>query len=300
MRPIAWRRSRTGLVTPIYSLPPVTGGSDWPALGEGGQFESGVDASLSAGFLLTSGGAAHTKGAYTQLLASSAFDAEGFWVHLGRGVIVTSYLVDIAVGGAGAEVDLVKNLVFYNPSNDSGQRRVYVPIGIPAGSRISSRCQSAGGASQTMRAGITLQAHGFIPSSPLGRWTEYGISTATSTASATVDPGGTIHTKGVWSQIVASTTFDIENLIVALGWRQQTAAAGIQWLVDIGVGPATETILISNWWEAVNGPLDEFLNPYIGPIPVHIPEGTRLSVRAQCATATSPDRIFACGMYGID
>lgn len=275
--------------------------SDFPALGEGGRYEAGVDTAVSAGPILTGAAGAHTKGAYTQLIASTAFDAEGIWVILGRGVSVTSYLVDIAIGGAGAEQVIIPNLAFYSPVNDSGNRHIFIPISIPAGTRIAGRCQTAAGGSQQLRCGVLLQAHGFVPSNPLGRVKDYGISTATSTGT-TIDPGVTVNTKGAWVQMVASTDNDIEMLLLAVGYRLQAVGApGPQWLVDIGVGGiGAEQVIISNLWLGVAGTWDDFLQQMLGPFPVHIPAGTRLVIRAQCNTATSPDRTFAAGLYGLD
>lgn len=105
----------------------------------------GATTSTSRGTTITASGSANTKGSYTQLLASTAKRSTKMLVILGR---VSSsnngYLVDIATGGAGAEVVQVPNLPF-----EWGDAKTLVgyliDIVIPAGSRIAARCQSATG-----------------------------------------------------------------------------------------------------------------------------------------------------------
>jgi hypothetical protein len=141
------------------------------------------------------------------------------------------------VGGAGAEKVVVPNLLMQSPANEQQTRTVYVPLYIPQGSRIAARCQSDG-SSQSMRAGVTLVNRSFTSPSSLQKMVAYGISTAT-TRGTNVDPGGTVHTKGAYSQIAAFTTGPMRQLIVALGYQKIVLGAGVhqQWLIDIATGP---------------------------------------------------------------
>jgi hypothetical protein len=47
------------------------------------RYEEGMDDSLSAGFLMTGGGSAHTKGSYAQLIPSTPFPSDGMLVYVG-------------------------------------------------------------------------------------------------------------------------------------------------------------------------------------------------------------------------
>jgi hypothetical protein len=101
------------------------------------------------GSLLTASATVNTKGAYTQLVASTAVDYDGFWFRPSApssGTAAQQNLLDIAIGGSGSEIVIVPNIqincvtkpafpMFFGP--------LWIPI--PAGTRLSARIQSATG-----------------------------------------------------------------------------------------------------------------------------------------------------------
>jgi hypothetical protein len=97
---------------------------------------------------------ANTKGSYAQLVASSARDYIGFLASVdyqnGATTNALSWLIDIAIGGAGNEQIIVPNKYMQSISiaGSSVPTPTFGPffIPIPAGTRIAARCQ-AGGAS---------------------------------------------------------------------------------------------------------------------------------------------------------
>lgn len=116
------------------------------------------------------GATANTKGAYTQLTASTTRDYRGFILGIGQGTTTSSspagsYMfatIDVAIGGAGAEkiilgdyqvMSLVPSAALqrWNP----GSSCIY-PISIPAGSRIAARAQCSTNTANARIVGVSL------------------------------------------------------------------------------------------------------------------------------------------------
>jgi len=274
---------------------------DWSLI-EAQRFETvGAVTAASTGTLMT-GGAANTKGAYAEVVASTAFDAHGLLVSLSNGSSsYLDYLTDVAVGASGSETIIAENL--YAGSGDGAQTidacGYLLPISIPAGTRLSARVQSSG-ASATLRILIILLGEGFITPPGLGRITTYGASTADS-GGTQIDPGGTAHTKGAYSEIVASTTNPIRQLTIAMGNQANVLRTTALWLADLAVGAAgAEQVLIENIMLNCGGSVDLIQPQIFPPLGVNIPAGTRLAARAQCSIIDVTDRLIDIFVYGVD
>jgi hypothetical protein len=191
--------------------------------------------------------------------------------------------------------------------------RLALPINVPAGSRISVRCQDNFGSSTAFVSGL-LVAGGFAGQPPLNTVTAYGANTATSTG-VTADAGGTANTKGAWAQITAATTAAMKAIMVS-GIRAAPGTAQVAdyaHLVDIGVGASgSEQVLIPNMvfqaslttGGATGSPLvmtglSTLFPRFIPPIPCDIPAGVRLAVRQQSTTTNATDRTAAYAIYGL-
>ena len=116
----------------------------------------------------------------------------------------------------------------------------------------------------------------------------YGYDAAT-TAGVTLT-SGTANTKGVWAEIIASTTqssnwmmVHITNLVSATGY-----------LIDIGIGAAAaEYVLIPDLMVS-NGRTKEV--GFSVSFPVHIRSGVRLAARCQAVTASSTCQVSVTAM----
>ncbi len=92
---------------------------------------------------------ANTKGAYTQIVASTDHDVKWLCVGFGHNAVTIAasihWLVDIAVGALAAENNIVQNLWAYMSGGADTIQHPYVcmPVNIPAGSRISARHQAS-------------------------------------------------------------------------------------------------------------------------------------------------------------
>lgn len=110
---------------------------------------AGVDVlgySSFEGTALNNSGSSNVKGSYTQIIASTARDYIGVALYYDRGqadVISppVRFLFDIAIGGAGSEINIVPNLAGRDLAGESTSV-FFVPI--PAGTRLSVRYQASG------------------------------------------------------------------------------------------------------------------------------------------------------------
>lgn len=273
---------------------------DWSQQGDGQRIlNAGVNAALSRGTSVTASGTANTKGAYAQLTASTTHDADVLVVMFDDIAAGVDYLVDIAIGAAAAEQVIAPNLYVGGGTGSLNYGSPYfLPINVPAGQRVSARCQ-ASTLSSVVRVSCLLCSDGFNATPGLELITAYGANTATS-GGVSVDPGTVANTKGAYSQIVAATTFPISMLTLAFGNQKNTARSSQSWLADFAIGAAgSETIVIPDI--ALNASTSpDIVTPQVfGPLPMAIPVGTRLAMRSQSDVVTATVRLWDIIAYGV-
>jgi len=272
--------------------------SDWSLLGDGQRFEPlNVQLATSDYSGTTPHASNNTKGAWVQAIAATPFAGSGLMLTPGRSG-VGDLLTDIAVGAPGAEQIIINNLLFSTPLTTMF-RQLYsfiLPLRIPAGSRLAMRSQASTAAS-TASLAIQLLVGGFLFPMPLSYVDTYGANTADS-GGQMVDPGSTVNTKGAWVELSASCN-RMRMMLIATGSRLNTTMGSAVWLMDIGVGAAgSEVVVIPNLMLAsITG--SGIYPKYIGPLPMHIPVGTRVAVRAQCDINDASDRLFDAVIYGM-
>lgn len=266
---------------------------DWSLLGGGTRLETaGADTSDSEG-TDTAAGAADTKTAWVEMIASSSFDAHT--VVFTAKTQKVSYLADFAVGAAASEQTIISNLMFSGDDDDFSLSWT-LPLFIPAGSRLAVRKQSSVGSS--LSAVAYLIGKPLFASSGLGRMTSYGPNTADS-GGVEIDPGGVANTKGSWVQIDASTANPMKMLMMTFSCGEDLSKTFTSWLFDIAVGSGgSEQVIVENFMLNV-GP-DEALGGHLGPIPINIPAGSRIAVRSQCDITGATDRVLDVSIYGFD
>ncbi len=258
----------------------------------------GADTANSRGASVTSGNT-NTKGSWAEIADSTPFQTAGFLLHVSH-AMPADHLLDIGVGAAGSEVAVVENLLISGGKNYGGPDCLWLPLAIPAGSRISARSQATTG-TRVMFVALTLLGPTLYAPGGRGRMTTYGANTADS-GGAGFDPGGSANTKGNWTQITASTTANMALMYIAFGNQANaTIGADSTWLVDIAVGAAgSEQIILSNIQLSANLQNDTADPGLFGPVPVSVPAGTRLAVRGQCTNTDATDRLLDCIVYGVD
>jgi hypothetical protein len=245
-------------------------------------------------------GAANVKGAWSQVVAATAFQYEMLNVDLMLDISSGGsevFLVDIGAGASGSESVLVPNILFdCNRLSTNGGAHIHValPIQIRAGARLAIRCQDIGGAgTRVIRAMLTGRAGGpNYPRASCGKAITYGALSSGNTNGTLVDQGGTASTYGAWAQIVAATTAAHNFIVPVLGNDQQTGGnsigGNIQCDFQLAVGASgAEQIIAQGMW--ANGyPTGNF--GAFGPFRAHIPEGSRLAMRTKATAVAAADR----------
>ena len=264
----------------------------------------------SLGTSVASGSTANTKGAYTQLVASTTYDAT--WLILtsnGGGAGITTNLimaVDVAIGASGSEQVILSNLVFLTSTDGPSINRVAIPCHIPAGSRIAIRSAVPLTGSITTYFNITLLDGSFTEPEALFVCDTYGFQ-STGTKGTTLDPGTTANTKGAYAQLVASTSADIRGFFLTFDNQGYTATGSNtqgDMLIDLAIGASgSEQIIIPNM--QVFNKTDHTLGPMIIVpnmtefMPIQIPNGTRIAARCQSTQTTASIRLVGITLYGI-
>jgi len=238
--------------------------------------------------LVQSASTAFTKGAWTEIVASTDHYMDGFYLYLDwrQNTTRRNMLVDVGIGAASSEVTLISNLKL---QQGQGADVIYfVPFSIPAGTRISVRGQS----NAARNVGVAI-----FPANPTfynkatiyARSTTFLIDLATNLGSV-YDPGAVRDVKGAYVEIVASAPYDITGIMINLGNNDNTAQINDNWMVDVSVGASSsEHVRIANAFTV--GSSDESTEPISLIYPVNIPAGSRLAFRAQSGTNNATDRI---------
>lgn len=206
----------------------------------GGTIQSNLTAAARQGTTVTASGTIHTKGAYTELIASLNADAYGFFVEL-RSVMtsnaVTGLLVDIAKGAAAAETVFAPNLHggAAGPSagdTSHGPKHYFVPCFVASGTRIAARCQALI-VSDTVQV-IVRAVQSPVVSLTLGSaTTAYGVDAANSRGTSVTPASGSF---GSWTEI-GTTSADHNAWGVGYGQLADTSIAATGVLIEIGHGP---------------------------------------------------------------
>lgn len=246
---------------------------------------------------ITASVSTNVKGSYSEVIAATSFKSAGFLFQNLCTTATADYLLDIAIGPVGGETVIVSDLLISSQSVGNLVVQIALfPIAIPAGSRISARCQSSD-ASAALNIVLQLIKGGVFQAMGLTRCSSYGPDTSDSGAQV-VDPGAVANTKGAWTQIVAATD-PIEWAVIALGNRNNAVQAISNNLLDIGIGsPGSEQALITDLYYRCHTTGDCF-DPVLTALPLRIPAGSRLAARCQSTTTDATDRLVDVAVYGV-
>lgn len=246
-------------------------------------------------------GAADTKSAYVEVVASAAEAYDSFFVKFSMIETLSDAVIDIALGAAASEVDLVNDFLVEG-IRQCGVSYAWFPIPIPAGSRVSARMATA-----RVAGSMEISVIGMVNTS-LSRCALQGTSgldtmgfNSGDTGGIQIDPGGTINTKGAYSQIVASTAHAYKYLGIAIGSQDNITQTQAEYLIDVAVGGAgAESDIFSNLQMTASAGLDGHTPAYrFLPCENLIGSSARLSVRAQSSTNDATDRLFDVILYGF-
>lgn len=238
---------------------------------------------------------------WTQLIASTSFDADGFYILYLAANGVADFLVDIGTGAAAAEVAFISNLYFSGCNGFTNIGWMYCPMAVPAGVRIAVRCQSSD-ANANMNIGLILCKGGPYRAQRCTRATTYGANTGDS-GGTPVDPGGSANTFGGWVEINSSITNPIKFAMVCAGGQNNAARTDATHLTEMGIGANPNEVLVSNrmYTRQIGGVFDGVYPSLYGVWPTRpIPAGSRLVARSSCSTTDATDRVMDITVVGFD
>ena len=253
--------------------------ADWP-VSDGGCPETltaDESASLPSATYVTCA-ANDTKSSWDEMIASTAHKYGGLLITLSRsyGSSVDTVMIDIGIGGSGSEVALIENITM--SIGEYGTTSFFLPVEIPAGTRISARGQTSDSTARAVDIGLVGLPSNFMSQSYNSVET-YGANTAT-TEGVEMTLGAGAHTKGSYAEISSAISRDIKYLIVDVHWSNVGTSSDRLFLFDIAVGASgSEQIILSNLW--VRATMDEAVFPSVFGFPVQIPAGSRIAARAQ-------------------
>lgn len=268
----------------------------------------GSNSGNSNGIQVTPSATANTTGAWVEMIPSLSRASSWMMVTIqdaGTASVQVSLAVSIAVGALGSEVPVIQNMVFQRDATASvkGNAGVYfLPAAFPSGTRISANSQ-AGNASAAGAYVSVLpfdDAFGSVGSS--GAIDTYGFSTSTTTG-VSIDPGATINTKGAYFEITSGLSYGISGFVLGFDAGSTTSGSNsLSWTLDVAVGSlGSEVIIVPDIQVYGRGISTTYKSIYPAAtpfIPVRIPAGTRVAIRAQCNTATLAQRPIGVTFYG--
>ena len=258
--------------------------SNWPFdLGGAGPIDrlySPVTAS-SLPVSITTGGTAHVKTAWTELVASTENEYEQLLLTAYRNdtTFDHSFLLDIAIGAASSEQAIAENLFLsFRDTFGGTPGQIVLPISVPAGVRLSARVQC-----DDTNETVYFALHG-VCGFPFGKRIGHslvdtmGANTST-TRGVNVDPGGTANTKGSWAEIASSTANDYSGLLFL--FAAEDSASDSDLLLDVGVGAASsEQVVIADHGLYIDSGTDLCENQVLYWHST-LPAGSRLAARVQ-------------------
>lgn len=267
--------------------------------------EGSLTTTASEGVTITSSATPHTKGSYTEIIASSARPAFGITVLIWGAQTAASTnnrgLLDVAIGAAASEVVLVPNLMWGGTAVWSGVNispAIYhFPLYIPASTRISAACQNVT-ASRTCTAMVWLHERNTGPDGWYGsRVYAYGASTGTSSGVSHSPGNGSYATA---TEIIASCDRPIRAMQLGLDMRTDTTGTTNRGLARIGIGSTPHYVaehlptFESTTLETTSCVL---ANTILATMRFNIPQSTRLVISAM-RNATAEARGWI--IYGCD
>lgn len=243
-------------------------------------------------------GGANAKGAWVQLTAATSFAYSAMRLQFSSDVAdggPETYLADLGMGSAGAEVVLVPDvLVDLNRVGIAAAMvNLLLPLQVPAGARLALRGQTAGGAGTRNVWCLAQGRNGGAndAAAATGVVTTYGALPA-STNGTLVDQGAVSNVYGAWTQITASTSSAHSWLCAVVGQDKQTtaftASGSDVYMVQLGAGGAGAEVVIDEF--AVPAP---YAANTVGAGPLlncNLPAGTRLAARCKALTVTAVAR----------
>jgi len=278
--------------------------ADFP-LYECSKIFASLNTSSTSGVDITMGSSANTKGSWSAMSTSTELDASAILLTFAGASPVSGsdhmYLMDISIGSSTNEDDgiIIENICF--TSDVVAQQCVpsfYLPIHIPAGSRVSARGQNDTANADVIS--VTVQYFATTMGSPEGLnggFVTYGANTGTSNGTPVDAGGGGAGSWGAWEVFAASSSDDFKGFFLSVGTNDNPTMSTGNHLVDVGIGASTaEETIVSRIPVYTAGNEVVRMTSIFYPVP--IPAGTRISLRAQTDITAVDDDTLSYTFHG--
>jgi hypothetical protein len=267
------------------------------SLPEGMHFieNGGIVPSTSTTEIVTSGDT-DTFGSWSERIASTVSQVDAILVTVDLNDSTHNEIaVNVAVGAAGFEEIVIHSLNVQIKANMPGGY-FWCPVRVPVGTRLSVQAATDGNATDV---GVALYTYSSSFPSRLGKagTIAYGMNATEISEGTTIDPGGTINTKGSYAELESSTSDAISDFIICIGTADNVGHSNCSWLIDVAIGGAgSEEIILADL--RIRQHSQEPTKPNVR-ILESIPAGTRIAVRSQCNIIDATDRLLTISLNGV-
>jgi hypothetical protein len=235
---------------------------------------------VSSAVTLTANTSAHTKGSWSQVIASTSANVSFLWVRVSSvntSGSNTATLIDLATGASGSETAFASNIAVGGASavGSAGLQSIIfgIPIKIASGTRLAARIQSVVTGGKTGQVQIFAMDTGDYSTSPT---TVDVIGSDTATSQGTSFSGAS----GTWVEAIASTSQAYRAIGVVLSTHDASISNFTDAQFEIGVGASGSEVSFGTLRYNFNA--DERLGitaPFTFLFGRNIPAGSRLAVK---------------------
>lgn len=251
-------------------------------------------ATTTGGTISANSGTNDVAGSWVELIASASFDATLLAISFltssisGDGEFINFQL---GIGASGSEVAMM-DWYKVSPAQDSFPEHLTIPLNIQAGDRIAIRTIGNAWDNFIIHGGALIN----VPAT-LSHNMDLSYNAAYDTG-VLIDTGGVANTKSAWVEVVSSIMLDVKWLDIHTGIQTGRGASSAAYLYDIALGASgSEVVLLANRKVAAPAYNDASF-PRISRVPVNIPAGSRIAVRAQSDYITATFRNLHLAING--
>jgi hypothetical protein len=235
----------------------------------------------SASATVTANTSAHTKGAWQEIIASTAADTSLIHVHvtgINQNGTNTATLLDIATGASGSETAITSNIAV--GAADSRGIAFAFPYKLPSGTRLSARIQSVVTGGKTATVEIFAIDQGDYATSP----TSVDVIGGNTANSEGISFSGA---SGTWVEGISSTSRAYRAVVVVAS-SHSAAILNTNQSFEIGIGAASSEVSFGTVrYNFTNAEQAFIAPPQVLLFGRNIPAGSRLAVKHNFASGPS-------------
>jgi hypothetical protein len=262
---------------------------------------SGTPSLTVWGTTITSGAGVDTLGVYSggEILSATAFPYDIHLLELwlagsSSSAADSSTLLSIGTGSSGAEVVLIPNIPVGHIAAATVSPRPYIfPCFIPSGTRIAMKTQSIT-SSRALQVSLFVSGYFGRSGSRLGvpkKFQSIGFNT-TGSRGTSHTPGST----GTYSTLAnIGSVAEFEGHFMHLipsgqGTKSDVTMTNISYIVEVS---SNSGAVVYGRWYVGNSTNETQISIPAGPVPVGVPKGTQLQIRAKASgTAEAQDYVI--------